>query len=119
MGYTDLGDSFEDMKLRAKDKQFNFLTYMMAKIPSCRRVWTTDDTTLFIFDKDRVLRYHGRIDDVEKPGGAKVHDTRAALDAMIAGKPVLLRRQRYSAALLNGRTKETLLPKNKRLDKEP
>jgi thiol-disulfide isomerase/thioredoxin len=34
------------------------------------------------------LRYTGRIDDGEKPGTAKTHDTRNALDALLAGKPV-------------------------------
>jgi hypothetical protein len=43
---------------------------------------------VFIFDEKRLLRYTGRIDDGEKPGTAKTHDTRNALDAMVAGKPV-------------------------------
>jgi thiol-disulfide isomerase/thioredoxin len=43
---------------------------------------------VFIFDEKRLLRYTGRIDDGEKPGTAKTHDTRNALDAMLAGKPV-------------------------------
>jgi len=42
---------------------------------------------VFIFDKDRRLRYSGRIDDVEKPGKTPhVQDTRNALDAVLAGK---------------------------------
>lgn len=89
MGYTDLGDSFEDMKIRAKDKQFNFPYLYDGETSELSKKYGPQATPhVFIFDKDRILRYTGRIDDVEKPGGAKVHDTRAALDALIAGKPV-------------------------------
>jgi thiol-disulfide isomerase/thioredoxin len=35
-----------------------------------------------------LLRYTGRIDDGEKPGTAKTHDARNALDALLAGKEV-------------------------------
>ena len=43
---------------------------------------------VFIFDRDRKLRFCGRIDDHENPAKTKTHDTRNALDALIAGKPV-------------------------------
>jgi hypothetical protein len=29
LGYTDMGDTFEEMKLRSKHKKYNFLTYTM------------------------------------------------------------------------------------------
>ena len=49
---------------------------------------------VFIFDKERILKYVGRIDDNEKIGAAKVHDTRNALNAMLAGKPVPVEKTR-------------------------
>lgn len=42
---------------------------------------------VFIFDADRKLRYHGRIDDSEV-GEVKSHDTRNAIEALLAGRPV-------------------------------
>jgi peroxiredoxin len=89
MGYTDVGDSFEDMKIRAKDKQFNF-PYLYDGETSAVSVKYGPQATphVFIFDENRKLRYSGRIDDGEKPGTAKNHDTRNALDALIAGKAV-------------------------------
>ena len=33
MGYTDLGDSFDDMKQRAKDKKYNFSLKIIFSIP--------------------------------------------------------------------------------------
>lgn len=89
LGYSDMGDSFEDMKIRAKDKAFPFpylydgddqkaaLAYGPRATPHC-----------FVFDKDRVLRYNGRIDSQEKPGTRKAEDIRNALDAVLSGKIV-------------------------------
>ena len=89
LGYTDMGDSYEEMKLRAADKGFTFpylydgdeqktaLAYGPVATPHC-----------FVFDKDRILRYVGRIDGSEKPGTGKGEDTRNALDAVLAGQPV-------------------------------
>lgn len=89
MGYTDLGDTFEDMKIRAKDKQFNFpYLYDGATSEVSMKYGPQATPHVFIFDNSRLLRYTGRIDDGEKPGTAKTHDTRNALDAMLAGKTV-------------------------------
>lgn len=89
LGYTDLSDSFEEMKLRAKDKQYNF-PYLYDGETSATSIKYGPQATphVFIFDDKRMLRYTGRIDDGEKPGTAKTHDTRNALDAMLSGKPV-------------------------------
>jgi len=89
LGYTDMGDSFEEMQQRAKDKGFTFpylydgdeqkcaLEYGPAATPHC-----------FVFDWDRILRYAGRVDGSEKPGTGKGEDLRNAIDAVLAGEPV-------------------------------
>jgi thiol-disulfide isomerase/thioredoxin len=89
LGYTDLSDSFEEMKIRAKDKEYNFPYLYDGETSATSMKYGPQATPhVFIFDEKRLLRYTGRIDDGEKPGTAKTHDTRNALDAMIAGKPV-------------------------------
>lgn len=89
MGYTDLGDSFEDMKIRAKDRNFNFPYLYDGETSKVSMQYGPQATPhVFIFDQDRKLRYTGRIDDGEKPGTAKTHDTRSAIEALIAGKAV-------------------------------
>lgn len=89
LGYTDLGDSFEEMKIRAKDRVFNF-PYLYDGVDSkvSMRYGPQATPHVFIFDEARKLRYSGRIDDGEKPGTAKTHDTRNAIEALLAGKPV-------------------------------
>ncbi|MGC4003181.1 MAG: hypothetical protein QM811_08620 [Pirellulales bacterium] len=48
---------------------------------------------MFLFDRDRKLRYVGRIDDAEvKPLTSQ--DLRNALDALLAGKPVSVEKTR-------------------------
>jgi peroxiredoxin len=89
LGYTDLSDSFEEMKIRAKDKQFNFPYLFDGRDSKVSLLYGPQATPhVFIFDQQRLLRYTGRIDDGEKPGSAKTHDTRNAIEAMLAGKNV-------------------------------
>ena len=94
LGYTDLGDSLDDMKLRAKDKKFAF-PYLFdgdtQKTALAYGVLATPHT--FIFDQERKLRYVGRIDDAEVKT-VKVHDARNALEALLAGRPVPVEKTR-------------------------
>lgn len=90
LGYTDIGDSFEEMKIRAKDKHYNFpYLYDGATETMSKAYGPVATPHVFIFDAARKLRYRGRIDDVEKPTGTpKHHDTRNALEALLQDKPV-------------------------------
>jgi thiol-disulfide isomerase/thioredoxin len=90
LGYTDMGDSFEEMKLRARQKKFNFPYLYDGKTQSVTKGYGPVATPhVFIFDKERKLRFQGRIDDVEQPSKTPNHfDTRTALDELIAGKDV-------------------------------
>lgn len=91
MGYTDVGDSFEDMKVRTKDKQFNFPYLFDGETSAVSMKYGPQATPhVFIFDENRKLRYSGRIDDGEKPGTAKTHDTRNALENLLTNKPVAI-----------------------------
>src|SRR5207253_10989672 len=65
-GYTDLGDSFEEMKIRAKDKKFPFLYLNDGDTQQTAKAYGVLATPhVFIFDQGRKLRYVGRIDDAE------------------------------------------------------
>jgi peroxiredoxin len=89
MGYTDVGDSFEEMKIRAKQKQFNFPYLYDGETSSVAMQYGPQATPhVFIFDADRKLKYTGRIDDGEKPGTAKNFDTKNAIEALLDRKPV-------------------------------
>jgi peroxiredoxin len=85
LGYTDLSDSFAEMKIRARQKHFNFpYLYDGDKQTTAKAYGPTATPHVFIFDKDRKLCYSGRIDDVEKPGKIPNNqDTRSALNSLL------------------------------------
>ncbi|MGI8604905.1 MAG: redoxin domain-containing protein [Verrucomicrobiales bacterium] len=87
LGYTDLGDTLEDMKIRARDRGYNFPYLYDGDTQAASHAYGPIATPhVFIFDSARRLRYHGRIDDSEREEFVKVHDMRNALDALLAGK---------------------------------
>ncbi len=89
LGYTDLSDSFEEMKIRARDGRFNFpYLYDGDAQQAARAYGPTATPHVFIFDKQRKLRFAGRVDDGEKIERATAHDTRNAIEALLAKKPV-------------------------------
>jgi len=89
LGYTDVSDSLEEMKVRAEYRHFPFPYLYDGETQSVSQAYGPVATPhVFIFDKDRKLRYEGRIDDSQRESNVKKQDARAALDAMVAGKPV-------------------------------
>ncbi|MDI6400973.1 redoxin domain-containing protein [Balneolaceae bacterium ANBcel3] len=90
LGYSDVSDTMEDMKLRAEDKGYNF-PYLYdgddhaASIP----YGPVATPHVFIFDEERTLRYRGRIDDTENPYiEPGTSDMRDAIKALLAGREI-------------------------------
>jgi len=92
LGYSDVGDSFDEMKIRAKDRSFNFpYLYDGATEVTSRKFGPVCTPHVFIFDQDRKLRYEGRVDDTENPAKTpNSQDARNAIDAILAGRAVLV-----------------------------
>jgi peroxiredoxin len=87
LGYTDLDDNYSSMIIRAKNKQFSFPYLYDGDTESASLQYGPAATPhAFVFDKERKLRYTGRLDKTEKPGSANAEDLRAATDAVLAGK---------------------------------
>jgi len=89
LGYSDMGDTFEEMKIRAGDKGYNFPYLYDGKTQTVTLAYGAVATPhLFIFDKQRKLRYAGRFDDSEKPKQVKSNDAINAIEAILAGRKV-------------------------------
>lgn len=87
LAYSDLGDTFADMQVRAKHKEFNFPFLDDGPTQAVAEAYGPAVTPhVFIFDSERKLRFQGRIDDSEREAYVKTQDTRNALDALLAGK---------------------------------
>jgi peroxiredoxin len=89
MGYTDVGDSLDDMKTRATYRHFNFPYLYDGETQRISRAYGPTATPhLFIFDAERKLRYEGRVDNNPREPLVTVKDARNAIDALLANKPV-------------------------------
>jgi peroxiredoxin len=88
MGYTDLGDSLEEMKIRAEHRQFNFpFLYDGETQDVAAKYGPVATPHVYVFDRERRLRYQGRVDSNPREAYAKVPDARNAIDAVLAGMP--------------------------------
>jgi peroxiredoxin len=89
LGYTDLTDSFADMKLRVANRHMSWPFLYDGDTQALATKFGASATPhIFIFDQDRKLRYEGRIDDNQTQVLVKSHDARNAIDALLAGQEV-------------------------------
>ena len=89
LAYTDVPDSLEGMMIRAKYRHITYPFLSDAATQSVAEAYGPVATPhVFIFDKDRKLRYEGRIDDNHNQMKMKTQETRNALDALLAGRQV-------------------------------
>ncbi len=79
-------DSFESMTRRAKEMAYPF-PYLRDKSQTVAEAYGAQTTPdLFIFDKERILRYRGRLDDNrDDPSAVQQQYVRAAFEALLAG----------------------------------
>ena len=106
MGYTDLGDSFAEMKERAASHHFNFPYVDDGPTQAIAEKFGAEATPhVFLFDRSRHLRFSGRIDDAEREALATHHDTRNALEALLAGREPTVTRTKVFGCSVKWREK--------------
>src|SRR6266568_9422023 len=87
LGWTDLSDSFAEMKIRARDRQFNFPYLYDGDTESVAHAYGPVATPqAFLFDAARKLRYVGAIDDSERVQHVQKQHVRDAIEALLAGR---------------------------------
>jgi len=86
-GYPE--DSFENMKKRSNEQKFNF-PYLRDEDQTVARAYDASHTPeIFLFDKEKKLAFHGKIDDNwQEPSKVQNHYLRNALDELLAGKDI-------------------------------
>ncbi len=86
---SDISDSLEEMKIRVAYKHLRYPYLYDGETQSVTRAYGPQATPhIFIFDKDRKLRYEGRIDNSYRIEQVKTQDARNAIDALLAGREV-------------------------------
>jgi thiol-disulfide isomerase/thioredoxin len=89
LAYTDVVDDLEGMQARAQHRRITYPFLFDGQTQAATRLYGPVTTPqLFIFGKDRKLQYVGRLDDNQRESQVKVQEARAALEAILAGKPV-------------------------------
>ena len=77
------------MKIRAREKGFLF-PYLRDDSQTAAKLYDAICTPdIYLYDKDRELKYRGRIDDSWKDSSAvKSRDLERAIDLLLAGKEI-------------------------------
>jgi len=82
-------DSFEEMKKRAKSENFHFVYLRDEDQSSAKAYDATHTPEIFLFDKERKLAFHGKIDDNwQEPDKVVNNYLRDALDELLEGKGI-------------------------------
>lgn len=91
LGYSKYNDSFPEMKRHAKEQGFNFPYLYDGETQKTALAYGCLATPhVFLFDKERKLRYQGRFDDSRyaDPQTVKSPDLKNAMEALLAGTEV-------------------------------
>ncbi len=111
LGYSKYSDGFEDMKLYAAEEGFDFPYLYDGETQNVARAYGCLTTPhVFVFDAERKLRYKGRFDDSRFGGDdstVKTPDTRNAVEALLAGKPVPVEETKPFGCSTKWRSKKT------------
>jgi hypothetical protein len=85
---SDIGDTLEDMKIRVQYKHLAYPYLYDGATQSVAEAYGPQATPhVFIFDKQRHLRYEGRIDNSYRIEKVNTQDARNAIDALLANNP--------------------------------
>lgn len=87
--YSDVGESLDDMKIRAELRHFDYpYLYDGETQEVAAKFGPVAMPSIFLFDRDRKLRYSGRIDDSAQESLVHSPDARNAIDALLAGQTI-------------------------------
>jgi thiol-disulfide isomerase/thioredoxin len=89
LGYTDVSDSLDEMKTRAAYRHIEHPYLYDGETQAVAQAYgVTATPQIYVFDRDRKLRYQGRIDDNVSERLVKTRDGRSAIDALLANRQV-------------------------------
>ncbi len=91
LGYGKYNDSFAESVLYAKEQGFPFPYLYDGETQTTAKAYGCLATPhVFLFDRERKLRYTGRVDDSRFEDAATVasHDAREAVVSLLAGRPI-------------------------------
>ena len=86
---SDLGDTLSEMKIRYQYRHLHYPYLYDGDTQAVTRAYGPQATPhVFVFDKDRKLRYEGHFDNSYRIEKVTTHDAQNAIDALLANKPI-------------------------------
>jgi peroxiredoxin len=86
---SDISDSLDEMKIRVEYKHLHYPYLYDGETQSATRAYGPQATPhVFVFDKDRKLRYEGRMDNSYRKEMVNTQDARNAIEALLANRVV-------------------------------
>jgi len=118
---SDISDTLDEMKIRFQYKHLHYpYLYDGATQAVTRKYGPQATPHVFIFDKDRHLRYEGRMDNSYRTELVKTQDARNAIDALLANKEVQVTHTAVFGCSTKWQEKETLREASERkLEAQP
>ena len=118
---ADTNDTLDEMKIRVAYKHLRYPYLYDGETQGVARALGPQATPhVFIFDKERKLRYQGRFDDSYRMELVKSRDAQNAIDALLAGKPVPVAQTGVFGCSTKWKEKEEArMADQKKIDAEP
>ena len=89
---SDVSDSLDEMKIRARYRHLTYPYLYDGETQSVTEAYGPQATPhVFVFDRDRRLRYEGHMDDSYRAELVKTHEARDAIDALLAHREVIVK----------------------------
>jgi peroxiredoxin len=89
---SDISDSLDEMKVRAQYKHLTYPYLYDGETQSVTNAYGPQATPhVFVFDRKRLLRYEGHIDNSYRTELVKTHEARDAIDALLANREVAVK----------------------------
>ncbi len=118
---SDISDSLEEMKIRFAYKHLHYPYLYDGETQSVARAYGPQATPhVFIFDKDRKLRYEGRMDNSYRKEMVNTQDARNAIDALLANRDVPVKKTGVFGCSTKWQEKEaSRLEALRKIDEQP
>jgi peroxiredoxin len=89
---SDISDTLEEMKLRVAYRHLTYPYLYDGETQSVTRAYGPQATPhVFVFDRQRTLRYEGRMDNSYRTELVKTEDARNAIDALLSGREIAVK----------------------------
>jgi peroxiredoxin len=120
LAYTDVGESLEDMKVRAAHRHVEYPYLSDGETQSVSKAFGVVTTPhIFVFDQARKLQYEGRIDDHVREEKVSARDARNAIDALLSDRSVPAAHTRVAGCPIKGLTSSAPDPELAKFESAP